>query len=42
MRVVIKNVSKTFEDGTGGQTEALRNINLSNEENEFLVVVGPS
>ncbi|MBW2353579.1 MAG: ABC transporter ATP-binding protein [Deltaproteobacteria bacterium] len=42
MRVVIEKISKTFEDGSGGQTEALRDINLSNEENEFLVVVGPS
>ncbi len=42
MRVVIENISKTFEDGTGEHIEALRDINLSNEENEFLVVVGPS
>ncbi len=42
MRVVIEHVCKTFEDGSGGKTEALRDINLTNEENEFLVVVGPS
>ena len=42
MRVIIEKVSKTYVDTAGENTEALRDINLCNEENEFLVVVGPS
>jgi len=42
VRVIIEKVSKTYMDAAGENTEALRDINLCNEENEFLVVVGPS
>ena len=42
MRVIIEKVSKTYVDTAGENTEALRDINLCNEENEFVVVVGPS
>src|SRR4051812_27609387 len=42
MRVVIENVEKRFVDKKKNEVTALKNINLSIEEQEFVVLVGPS
>ncbi|MBI4590616.1 MAG: ABC transporter ATP-binding protein [Candidatus Rokubacteria bacterium] len=42
MRVVIDRLSKTYHDRSGQSVEALRSIDLSVEEEEFLAIVGPS
>lgn len=36
----LKNVSKSYLDGSSGKTEVLSNINLSIEEGEFIAIVG--
>lgn len=36
----LKNVSKSYKDGSSGMTEVLSNINLSIEEGEFIAIVG--
>jgi len=41
-RVVLKNVWKRFPDKPGQPKEAVKNVNLSCEDKEFIVLVGPS
>jgi len=41
-RVVIENLSKVFKGPAGEAITAVRDINLTIEEKEFLVLVGPS
>jgi len=36
----LKNVSKSYTDGSSGKTEVLSNINLEIEEGEFIAIVG--
>ncbi len=40
--ITIKNLNKTFITEKSGDIEALENINLSINENEFVCIVGPS
>jgi NitT/TauT family transport system ATP-binding protein len=42
MRVLIEHLTKHYLDRRGAATEALEDINLAVEENEFVAVVGPS
>ena len=42
MRVVVKDLEKKFIDSRKQEVTALRNINLTIEEEEFVVLVGPS
>lgn len=42
MRLEIHNLSKTFVSERGEQIEALSNINLTIDEQEFICIVGPS
>lgn len=42
MQVVIDSVSKTFRDKSGRETTALKNIQLTIHDEEFVVLVGPS
>src|SRR5258708_6952568 len=41
-RVVIENLSKTFLGAKGEKICAVRNLSLTIEDKEFLVLVGPS
>jgi len=41
-KIQINNVSKSFGAAAGNQVEALRNINLTVRENEFLCIIGRS
>src|SRR3970040_1965274 len=42
MRVVIEGLSKTYRDRSGQSVEALKSIDRSVEEEEFVSIVGPS
>lgn len=40
--IELQDVSKTFNRGTANEVQALRNINLTIKDSEFIVVVGPN
>jgi len=40
--VEVKNVSKTYDDGKGGQTQALRDVNLTFPQGQLSTLLGPS
>src|SRR5581483_7929115 len=42
LKLETRDLSKTFIKATGGEVEALRNINLQIEEGEFICIVGAS
>ena len=42
MIVEVKNVSKTYDDGKGGQTQALRDVNLTFPQGQLSTLLGPS
>jgi NitT/TauT family transport system ATP-binding protein len=42
MKLAIRDLSKVFLTGTGGQVPALERINLEVEDEEFLCILGPS
>lgn len=41
-KVLVEQVTKTFETGKGETTTALAEVNLSIKENEFITILGPS
>ena len=41
-KIVVQNASKSFLDQTSNPIDALKNVNLSVSEKEFLAIVGPS
>lgn len=41
MKILMKNISKEYIDGSE-KLEALKNINLSISDNEFIAIIGPS
>ncbi len=41
-KILIKNVSKTYEDTNGNPTDAIKEISLEVEDGEFVSIVGPS
>ncbi len=42
MRLILRNVSKTYRSLFRGKVQALKGINLNVEEGEFFVILGPS